>query len=558
MTGIHPLSTELVHRIAAGEVIDSPAAAVRELLDNAIDAHATRIVVALWPDDWRIQVSDNGDGLSWPDLQQAATPHTTSKLRNGDLAEIITLGFRGEALHSLAQMGRLELCSRSADEGWRVTYDRQGQVTEVGQVAIASGTIATVDQLFHHWPARRQALPSLTQQLRSIQAVIHTHALCHPQITWQVYQGERLWFSIAAGVTAQDILPQILGTIQPGDLRYLKVPFPGKAESIEILLGLPDRCHRHRPDWVRVAVNGRCVQVSDDNVSALRPLEQAIFSNFRQTLPRHRYPLCFIHLSVAPDQVDWNRHPAKTHIYLRDLEQWRGRVAAAIQEMLQIPGEAGMGQGQNVQTLVKVAEGKGVYNLQQSAQSGGSIETEEPLLGLSAIAQLHQTYILAEHPSGMWLVEQHIAHERVLYEQLQKDWQLVPLTPPIMLSDLSDHQIDRLTRFGLDLEIFGPRLWAVRFAPAALATRSDCKDALIELSHCPDLEAALVATACRSALRNGTKLNLSEMQTLLDQWQRTQRPRTCPHGRPIYLSLEETSLARFFRRHWVIGKSHGI
>ncbi|MGF1603333.1 MAG: DNA mismatch repair endonuclease MutL [Thermosynechococcaceae cyanobacterium] len=215
MTGIQPLSTELVHRIAAGEVIDSPAAAVRELLDNAIDAHATRIVVALWPDDWRIQVSDNGDGLSWPDLQQAAAPHTTSKLQKGDLAQITTLGFRGEALHSLAQMGRLELCSRSADEGWRVTYDRQGQVAEVGQVAIASGTIATVDQLFQHWPARRQALPSLTQQLRSIQAVIHTHALCHPQMTWQVYQGERLWFSIAAGLTAQDILPQILGTLQP-------------------------------------------------------------------------------------------------------------------------------------------------------------------------------------------------------------------------------------------------------------------------------------------------------------------------------------------------------
>ncbi|MGF1602621.1 MAG: DNA mismatch repair endonuclease MutL [Thermosynechococcaceae cyanobacterium] len=345
-------------------------------------------------------------------------------------------------------------------------------------------------------------------------------------------------------------------SLQPGDLRYLNVPLPSDTESLQVLLGLPDRCHRHRPDWVRVAVNGRCVQVSDDNVSALRPLEQAIFSNFRQTLPRHRYPLCFIHLSVAPDQVDWNRHPAKTTIYLRDLEQWRGRVSAAIQETLQIPG--GAGQNQSVQKLVKVAEGKGVYNLQQSAQGGRATETAEPLLGLCAIAQLHQTYILAEHPSGMWLVEQHIAHERVLYEQLQQDWQLVPLTPPIMLSDLRDQQIERLTRFGLELEIFGPRLWAVRTAPTALAKRSDCEAALIELSYCHDLEAALVATACRSALRNGTTLNLLEMQTLLDQWQRTQRPRTCPHGRPIYLSLEETSLARFFRRHWVIGKSHGI
>lgn len=557
MADIQPLSTELVHRIAAGEVIDSPAAVVRELLDNAIDANATRIIVVLWPDDWRIQVSDNGWGLSWPDLQQAAAPHTTSKLLKGDLCAIKTLGFRGEALHSLAQVGRLEICSRSADEGWRVTYDRQGQVAAVERVAIASGTIVTVDQLFHDWPARQQSLPSPTQQLRSIQAVIHAQALCHPQMTWQVYQGDRLWFSIAPGATVQDTVPQILGTIEPGDLRYLKVPLPGRAESIEVVLGLPDRCHRQRPDWVRVAVNGRCVQVSgDDTLSTIRPLEQVILSHFRQTLPRHRYPLCFVHLSVEPAQVDWNRHPAKTDIYLRNLEQWRQQVGLVIQEMLQIPGGADRGHAQKVQQFVRVAEGKGVYQLQQA---GAVAEQEgERLHELRAIAQLHQTYILAEHSSGMWLVEQHIAHERVLYEQLQRDWQVIPLTAPVMLSDLSDLQIEMLNQIGLDIELFGPRHWAVRSAPKLLALRSDCQDALLELSHCVELEPALVATACRSAIRNGTHLNLPDMQTLLDQWQRTQCPRTCPHGRPIYLSLEENSLARFFRRHWVIGKSHGI
>ncbi|PZD70951.1 DNA mismatch repair protein MutL [Acaryochloris thomasi RCC1774] len=559
LTGIQPLSTELVHRIAAGEVIDSPAAVVRELIDNAIDAQATRIVIALWPDNWRIKVSDNGVGLSWADLKQAAAPHTTSKLRSGDLSQIRTLGFRGEALHSLTQVGQLNICSRRGDEGWQVTYDRQGQVAEVNQVAIASGTIATVDQLFWDWPARKQALPSLTQQLRSIQAVIHSHALCHPQITWQVYQGERQWFSIAPGQTAQDILPQILSTLDPGDLRCLKVPFNNGTEYLEVLLGLPDRCHRHRPDWVRVAVNGRCVQVSgDDNFTALRPLEQTILRNFRQTLPRHRYPLCFIHLYIEPEQVDWNRHPAKTDIYLRDLEQWQQRVAAVIQELLKIPDDADAGHSQKIQQLVKVAEGKGVYNLQQSSLLSNTEEDHERLHELRAIAQLHQTYILAEHTSGMWLIEQHIAHERVLYEQLQKDWQLVPLTPPIMLPDLTEQQVNQLTHFGLEIEIFGPHLWAIRSAPEPLAKRSDCQEALLELSQCTELDAALVATACRSAIRNGTPLALPEMQTLLDQWQRTQRPRTCPHGRPIYLSLEETNLARFFRRHWVIGKSHGI
>ncbi|NJN90672.1 MAG: DNA mismatch repair protein MutL, partial [Leptolyngbyaceae cyanobacterium SL_5_14] len=177
---------------------------------------------------------------------------------------------------------------------------------------------------------------------------------------------------------------------------------------------------------------------------------------------------------------------------------------------------------------------------------------------LKAIAQVHQMYILAEHPSGMWLIEQHIAHERVLYEQLCDRWQLVPLEPPVILNQLSEPQREQLQRLQLEVELFGENLWAVRTAPEPLAQREDCADALIELSLGGDLESALVATACRTAIRNGTPLNLTEMQTLLNQWQQTRHPRTCPHGRPIYLSLEESSLSRFFRRHWVIGKSHGI
>lgn len=167
-------------------------------------------------------------------------------------------------------------------------------------------------------------------------------------------------------------------------------------------------------------------------------------------------------------------------------------------------------------------------------------------------------YILVEHSSGMWLVEQHIAHERVLYEELSDRWQLVPIEPPIALSQLSAAQIQQLERIGIPVEPFGDQLWAARTAPISLAQRQDCADALLELSLGGNLESALVATACRTAIRNGKPLSLSEMQNLVDQWQATRNPRTCPHGRPIYLSLEESSLSRFFRRHWVVGKSHGI
>jgi DNA mismatch repair protein MutL len=185
-------------------------------------------------------------------------------------------------------------------------------------------------------------------------------------------------------------------------------------------------------------------------------------------------------------------------------------------------------------------------------------ESRQNLWKLNAIAQLHNTYIVGEHSSGVWLIEQHIAHERILYEKLCDTWQLVTLENPIILNQLSPKEVENLQRINIEIESFGEKLWAIRNAPELLAKRDDCADAILELSKVKDLQSAQVATACRSAIRNGTPLNLSEMQTILDQWQRTRNPRTCPHGRPIYLSLEESSLARFFRRNWVIGKSHGI
>jgi DNA mismatch repair protein MutL len=192
---------------------------------------------------------------------------------------------------------------------------------------------------------------------------------------------------------------------------------------------------------------------------------------------------------------------------------------------------------------------------------------DRQLLPLKAIAQLHQTYIVAEHPDGLWLVEQHIAHERVLYEQITDDWQLVPLPTPLLLSNLSEPQIQQLENIGIDVEPFGINTWAVRQVPKLLVSPHDrfCRDTqdvlpqtLLELSSGVDLNAAQVAVSCRCAIRNGTPLTLEEMQNLLDSWQITRNPHTCPHGRPIYLSLSNPSLGRFFRRHWVIGKSHGI
>jgi len=553
---IQPLPIDVVHLIAAGEVIDSLAAVVRELVENSIDAGATRITVSLWADQWRIRVADNGAGMDLEALKQAALPHTTSKIHDRqDLWNIRSLGFRGEALHSLSQLSQFEILSRpaTATQGWRVSYRADGTATQVETAAIAPGTIVTVDQLFGNWSARRQGLPAIAQQIRAVQAMIQQIALSHPHITWQVQQNDREWFNLWAGETARKILPQILRGVQIGDLQEttIEVPIPesGETSSLYVLAGLPDRCHRHRPDWVRVAINGRFVEVPE--------LEQTILGAFRKTLPRDRHPVCLLHLQVPPAQIDWNRHPAKAEIYLHHLSHWQTHIVGAIDRVLRLKPESLSESlySERVGKLLKTAESEGGYHVDREIQLSSDAA---PLSSVRAIAQVHNRYILAEHPAGLWLVEQHIAHERVLYEQVCDRWQLIPLEPAIILNRLSTAQLEQLQRLGLDVEPFGEQIWAIRTAPALLAQRDDCAEALTELSLGGDLQSAQVATACRSAIRNGTPLSLTEMQTLLDQWQQTRHPRTCPHGRPIHLSLEETTLARFFRRHWVIGKSHGI
>jgi len=576
--GIQTLPKEVVNLIAAGEVIDSLAAVVRELVENSLDAGATRIAVSVSPAQWRVQVADNGTGMNLADLRQAASAHSTSKIRSSDdLWKITSLGFRGEALHSLAALAELEILSRLTEtmEGWRITYDSQGEPVQEIAAAIAPGTIVTVSNLFGNWPVRRQGLPSAAQLLRGVQATIQQIALCHPWVTWQVLQNERPWFNLSPSTTPQDILPQILRQVRPSDLQHLRLEVPTpemegegekgkrgeKKSQIELVLGLPDRCHRRRPDWVRVATNRRLVRSPE--------LEQTILSAMARTLPRDRYPICFVHLQVSPSQIDWNRHPAKAEIYLHSLNYWQEQVAQAIEQTLRISpfnlSETVLSE--RVGKLLKASAAKGNYNTDADATLSASASSEEEtskptnqlgLMELRAVAQVHNMYILAEHPTGMWLVEQHIAHERVLFEQLCDLWQLVPVEPPVILRNLTPAQVEQLQRLGLDIENFGDQVWALRSAPALLQERDDCGDALLELSLGGDLQTAQVATACRSAIRNGTPLSLPEMQKLLDQWKVTRHPRTCPHGRPIYLSLEESALSRFFRRHWVIGKSHGI
>ncbi|MEM8780689.1 MAG: DNA mismatch repair endonuclease MutL, partial [Cyanobacteria bacterium P01_G01_bin.49] len=299
---IQPLPTNLVNLIAASEVIDSFAAVVRELVENSLDAGATRLVISLFPKIWQVKVADNGRGMALQDLRNCGKPHSTSKIREiGDLGKITSLGFRGEALHSITQVAELVIISRCLSEdaiGWCLHYDSNGEAKTEAASPIAPGTIVTVSKLFERIPLRRQGLPALSQQLKAVQKIIENIALCHPQITWQVQQNHQPWFSINPGKTAQQILPQFLKGVHFHDLQH----FSQKVSegTIEVVLGLPDRCHRGRADWVKIGMNGRIVRSLQ--------LEQTVLAAFSRTLPKHRFPICFIHLKLSPNQIDWNRH----------------------------------------------------------------------------------------------------------------------------------------------------------------------------------------------------------------------------------------------------------
>ena len=551
MAGIQPLPPDIIQLMAAGEVIDSPAAVVRELAENAIDADATRIVIEVRSQPWQIQVTDNGVGLALEDLRQAATAHSTSKLSHkADLWNIHSLGFRGEALHSLSRLSRLTLCSRPqtpANSGFCLTCDRTGRPTQVTPVAMAPGTRVLVEDLFYPMPSRQQAGGPERSQLRAMQQSIHHLALCHPGLTWQALLDDRPWFTLWPGASALSLLPQVLRRLDVTDLRETQqtVSLPDAEGQLYLLMGLPDRCHRRRPDGIFTALNGRLVDLPE--------LPEQLLSALRRSLPRDRFPVIFLHLHAAAHHIDWHRAPDKSKVYLQHLEHWGTAIAAAIQHILQgsqIERSPGEGQ-QRLTQLLKLAEPGGQYSADEEDDAAGP-------LALKAIAQVHGRYILAEHPAGLCLIEQHIAHERVLYEELCDRWEVVELPTPLTLAHLTEPQVEQLQRLGLTVEAFGPDLWTVRTVPAPLRDRPDCADALRELSQPDDFDGALVAIACRTAIRNGTPLAPDRMQQILNAWQRTRKPQTCPHGRPICLTLNESSLARYFRRSWVIGKSHGL
>ncbi len=527
---IQPLAAPLISRIVAGEVIDSLAAVVRELAENSIDAGATRLSLSLWPEQGRLVLVDDGEGMEAADLILAATPHSTSKL-SADLDQITTLGFRGEALHSLAQVAHLQIQSRTlvAPHGSVATYDEQGQCVQIQPTPIATGTRVEVSQLFAQWPSRQALLHNPRRELKRIQAVIQNLAIANPQITWHGQLNDQPWLSYWPG-SLTDRLVQLIPNLEPNHLRQHTQP------PLTLTLALPDRFHRPKADWQRIVINGRCVDCT--------PLQDTLRAALSRSVPRDRQPVWVAQLQLTG--VDWNRHPAKQAVYVPHLE--------ALQDQLQQLAQAALAQTsrqsfRRSQAIVQSTAAQYVTAAQPIVKPQADQPTCPPQTA-AIVGYWQNTYILIDQGSDLLLVEQHVADERVRFTQLQAAWQLSPCEPPPLLANLSPAQRERLDAWGWQPEPFGDDLWTLRQVPTLLHDHPE-RDALLrELSHCDNLEAAQIAIACRTAIRNGQPLSPSQQSQLIQAWLGSPNPHTCPHGRPIYLSLRENSLARYFRRHW--------
>ena len=593
---IQTLPDQLISQIAAGEVIERPSAVVKELLENAIDAGSSSIEIRLEEGGTvRIVISDNGQGIPSSELVLALTRHATSKISSlEDLESVLTMGFRGEALASIASVSKLTLTTRTANDPHAFAIDNSSY--EVKPSAGDFGTRIDVQDLFFNTPARRKFLKSPATELGHCVEAIRRCALANPQVHFSVWHNGKPMYRWMAG-SLENRADEILGA----DFHHAKLPLETGSELIQLngFIGAPT-ASRAKADQQYIFVNHRFVR---DKL-----INHAIRSAYQDVLHGDRQPILLLNLSIQPELVDVNVHPAKIEVRFRDSRAVHQFVYHSIKDRL----SHGAGQSNNP------VEGQDFQNtefisttLPVQAQNftsftpryQQSIRLQEPntlvkesifqLLGDKktptldafneniprveensesplgfAIAQIGGIYILAQNQSGLVLVDMHAAHERVLYEKLKNDLQnqigiqtlLVPVvihTSQLEIALLNDNQ-SILHDLGFDISVIGPQEICVRSIPAILS-KSDPEELVRSLLADLDEVGAsgivdsakherLATKACHAAVRAHRQLTLPEMNALLRQMEITERADQCNHGRPTWIQLSIQDLDKLFLR----------
>jgi len=596
---IRQLSPETVNRIAAGEVIERPASVVKELTENALDAGAGEIEVVTAAGGLSlIRVTDDGGGMGAGDLSLAVERHATSKLADEDLFNIATLGFRGEALPSIGSIARLTIKSRQREgaSGHEVVVDR-GAKEPVRPAGLNAGTCVEVRELFSATPARLKFLKSERAENMAISEVVKRLAMAHPTVGFTLTTGERAGLKLVAQPLGPDGHLARLGRIMGREFLddALPVDIAREGMSVSGFAGLPT-LHRPDPGQQYLFVNGRPVK---DKL-----LIGAVRAAYGDLLPKARYPLLALFVSMPPREVDVNVHPSKAEVRFRDAGAVRSLVAGALRQALEAAGHRASATGGTLTLDALVRTGqvspspypqRGPSFTRPSANARGFAEDwQAPLEGLGATAsadtraaaepaapdlldrplgaaraQLHETYIVAQTRASVVIVDQHAAHERLVYERLKAALanggvaRQALLIPEIVELDADEasalaEAAPQFATLGLVLEAFGPGAVMVREVPALLGDTDvkglvrDMAREAIEEGTGRLLEERLAAVcstmACHGSVRAGRRLTPEEMNALLREMEATPHSGQCNHGRPTYVELALADIERLFGR----------
>ncbi len=576
--GIRRLSEGTINRIAAGEVIERPASAVKELVENAIDAGATHIdVVFRGGGKSLIRVSDDGHGMTVDELSLAVERHATSKLAEDDLTNIRTMGFRGEALPSIASVSRFSLASRAKGSAvahlLAIEAGRKGEVRPAG---LKAGTEAEVRDLFFATPARLKFLKTDRSETAEALDVVRRLALANPGIGFSFASEERRWLDCPAGETREHRVARIMGRAFWDNA----VPVSHAADDVVIegFAGLPTAA-RAQATMQFAFVNGRPVR--DKLISG------AIRGAYADVLPPGRYPALALYIRCASDRVDVNVHPAKTEVRFRDQGFVRGLIVSAIRRTLALHRPtADTGIASDTLAAFRHATpswtpphsqphfaeaGQAAFGMQMPIASAPATATDAAMeypLGL-ARAQLHGNYIVAQTAKGMILVDQHAAHERIVYERLKQEREGQGIiTQPLLVPQVIEVDgatfaavlsvQEMLIGAGFVVDGFGETSLVVREIPAALS-HADLPSLLQavadEVSELGSLQSVaekanhmLATFACHHSVRAGRVLRVEEMNALLRQMEVTPNAGQCNHGRPTFIELKLGDIERLFGR----------
>lgn len=572
---IRVLPPDVAARIAAGEVIERPASAAKELVENAIDAGASRIAVEVTQGGLGfIRVTDDGCGIPAEELETAFARHATSKLENDtDLARVLTLGFRGEALPSIAAVAEIEMVSRppGTEAGAFIRLGPE-RPTELGVRGVPLGTSVTIRGLFEKLPARRKFLRSPSAEANAIAAVVTHYALAYPEIRFSLTLDGRRSLQTPGSGDLRDAVSAVYGV----DLAAAMLPVRGGSGEVMVTgLAAPPQASRSSRAYISIFVNRRWVQN--------RRLTVAAEGAYEGMLMVGRHPIVVLDVRLPHEEVDVNVHPTKAEVRFRDegsvFTAVQRAVRAALVEAAPVPHVVSAGG----RPALVLESQPGTSSLWQSAMrpagraalraraavgpegADAAVTPADALPVLRVIGQFGAIYIVAEGPDGIYLIDQHAAHERVLYEKFWQDRQrrqpeVQGLLEPLAL-DLSpaqrvafDQEAGALREHGFEVEPFGDGAYILRAVPRAL-DGGDVRRAVMEFfDHLTDevegdrRDRVAMSLACHAAVRAGKTLSMEEMRDLVRQLEQTETPHTCPHGRPTMVHMSAEALAREFGR----------